>query len=101
MGNFIRKLVLNKSEEAFEIYRVSLQNNWYGNDLLKELVDLIFKSLKLKDEEIFKQLMESFKNTINRDKDIFKAIRKIGKGYLNINFNETGGIFDMLEGISS
>lgn len=61
----------------------------------------MFKSLKLKNAELFKELMDTFENTIKRDSDLDKALKRIGKGYLGIEFSGNNGIFEILDGLLS
>jgi hypothetical protein len=54
--------------------------------------------LRLKDSDIFKAVTETFQNTIRRDPDIEKIVKKIG--FMCFGINDGNGI-DMMSMLSS
>ena len=91
--------MVKKLEEAYDIY-VHYKNSDYleEDSLCSELLFHIFESLRLKDEEVFKAVIDSFQNTLKRDGDIEKIVKKIGSIYFGIT---DGSGVDMLSMLGS
>ena len=90
---------MKKLEEAYDIYAYYKRSQFLEEDsLCSELMFHIFESLRLKDDEIFKAVVDTFKNTLARDSDIEKIVKKIGSMYFGIS---DGSGMDMMSMLGS
>jgi len=90
---------MKRLEEAYDIYSHYKNTSYLEEDTLcSELLFHIFESMRLKDGEIFKAVVSTFQNTIKRDPDIEKIVKKVGSMYFGIN---DGSGVDMLSMLSS
>ena len=91
---------MKKLEEAYDIYAHYKHSGYLEEDsLCSELLFHVFEALRLNDEEIFKAILDAFKNTLKRDNDIEKVAKKIGSMYFGISDGSGGDMLSMLSGM--
>lgn len=91
------KVLMKKLGEAYDIYAYYKHSQFLEEDsLCSELLFHVFESLRLKDDEIFKAVMDTFNNTLARDPDIEKIVKKIGSIYFGISDGSGMDIMSML-----
>ena len=90
---------MKRLEEAYDVYSYYKHSAYLEEDsLCSELLFYVFEALRLKDEEIFKAIVETFANTLRRDPDIEKIVKKIGSMYFGIS---DGSGMDMISMLGS
>ena len=90
---------MQRLSEAYDIYYHYKHLEYLEEDSLSsELLFHLFESLRLKDSDLFKTITDTFQNTLKRDPDIGKIVRKIGSIYFGIS---DGSGMDMLNILGS
>ena len=91
--------MVKKLEEAYDVFSRYKNSAYLEEDsLCSELLFHVFEALRLKDEEVYKAVVDAFANTLRRDPDIEKLAKKIGAMYFGIS---DGSGVDMLSMLGS
>ncbi len=95
------KIALQKTAEAFYLFKDFENDPILKNSLLKELLTILFESLRLRSQIIFQEILESFANTIGRDQELEKILKKIGTSHLGMKFQGSFDIMNMMSNLIS
>lgn len=90
---------MGKNEDAVKI--LADFSEFFGpkNSPFEKLLLFCFEAIRLRSQSCFQELFKSFENSLKRDAEVEKLLRKVGNAQLGIADASSFSLFGMLEGM--
>lgn len=90
---------MGKADEAYVVFQAYKSSPFLEKSLLSKLLFFVFESIRIRNQECFSQIFDSFDNTLKRDPEFDKLLKKVGISYLGINYSSGFNIMSMVESL--
>lgn len=90
---------MGKNEDAQQLFTKVAGSLGLKDSPLERLVYFCLEALRLRSKSCFQELFLSFENSLKRDPEIEKLLRKIGSTQLGLADASSFSLFSMLEGM--
>lgn len=90
---------MGKADEAYVVFQAYKSSPFLEKSLLSKLLFFVFESIRIRNQECFSQIFDSFDNTLKRDPEFDKLLKKVGNSYLGINYSSGFNIMSMVESL--
>jgi hypothetical protein len=90
---------LDRADEAFVVFQAYKTSPFLERSLLAKLLYFVFESIRIRNQECFSQIFDSFEHSIKRDPEFEKLLKKVGNSYLGINYSSGFNIMSMVESL--
>ena len=90
---------MGKNEDAYQFFTGSAGSLGLKDSPFERLVYFCLEALRLRSQSCFQELFQSFENSLKRDPEIEKLLRKVGSTQLGLPDASSFSLFGMLEGM--
>jgi hypothetical protein len=90
---------MGKADEGYVIFQAYKSSPFLEKSPLSKLLFFVFESIRIRNQECFSQIFDSFENTLKRDAEFEKLLKKVGNFYLGINYSAGFNIMSMVESL--